>query len=729
MFKSIFSIKLCILTALFFCCPTAGQSQDEKNPGAPTEQTKNEEEVLKINTDLIQTGVSVFNKKGEFVDNLRQEDFELLVAGKPVPISFFERNTVPSKNVETPKQNPTKSEISNEWILKSPKKGRNIIFVVDDLHLSFESTNRTKKLILKYIEREMLPNDIVAIVSPSGKIGFLQQFTDNKTVLRTAVERLVYTRNKSAGNILRPLMKEYEAQLIDRYDPEVTDIFANAIIADAPGTTLDSARQQARSMARTILTQAAIVSRGTYSTLEQAVRNSSGLPGRKIVFFISDGFLLDPTNSDSSYRLRRITDAAARTNAVIYSFDAKGLEAGFPEGTTSSSPRNAFRVQSGERFELQDGLSELADSTGGKFIKNTNNLQTGLSNSLEEASQHYLIAWEPILEENKPEKLIKIEVRIKNRLELEVRTQSGYLKANLKTTVAKENKKNKNSQTVLSVPEQQLNEAVNAQIPVRSLSASLAVNYLDVPNEGALLIAAVKVNSEAVGFNREGEKAKAGLDLLGIIYDADGKRAGFFRKLLTIDAPISALSENEREDIYFNYRTNLKPGLYQMRVAARDVNSGRVGSAIQWFEIPDLLSHRLALSSLLISEQTVGGKTNQGDNVIDIGQMKLPIIVNYSFARTSLLRYVLFIYNANPGKTENRQPEITVQTQILRSSRVLVTSPARLVSSEGQDRMRLAYAAEISLNLLASGVYELVVTVQDRNAKTGSEQRISFEIK
>src|SRR6185436_7946661 len=111
--------------------------------------------------------------------------------------------------------------------------------------------------------------------------------------------------------------------------------------------------------------QAAAINRGTYSTLEQAVRSSSQLPGRKTVFFISDGFLLDPSNSDSSYRMRRIIDAAARTDAVIYSIDAKGLEAGFPEGTTGSS-LVGFRVQSGERFERQDGLNLVAAETGGR---------------------------------------------------------------------------------------------------------------------------------------------------------------------------------------------------------------------------------------------------------------------------------------------------------------------------------------------------------------------------
>src|SRR3712207_5094041 len=48
------------------------------------------DEVLRINTELVQTGVAVFDKRGQFVDGLEREDFELRVDGRPVPISFFE---------------------------------------------------------------------------------------------------------------------------------------------------------------------------------------------------------------------------------------------------------------------------------------------------------------------------------------------------------------------------------------------------------------------------------------------------------------------------------------------------------------------------------------------------------------------------------------------------------------------------------------------------------------
>ena len=417
-----------LLVALVCVCAAAAHAQDVRKPNPPAEAAESEDEVVRVDTDLIQTGVAVFDKKGRFVGELRLEDFELSVDGKPVSISFFEPSARPERRgAEAKASRDVKGPGASSAAPVGPAgRGRNILFVVDDLHLSFESHSRVRKLISRFIEQEMRPEDTAAVVSTTGKIGFLQQFTDDRLVLRAAVGRLVYARDRSANDHSIPPMTEYEALLISQFDNQVTDMFAAQELGGDPETR----REVVRSRARTLLAYAASINRGVYSTLEQAIRSSAQLAGRKVVFFISDGFLLDPANSDSSYRMRRITDAAARTNAVIYSLDAKGLEAGFPEGTTGGSPSVGYRVQSGERFERQDGLSHLADETGGRFIRNTNDLQTGLTTSIEEATQYYLLAWRPAPGNGGSEKLRKIEVRVRNRPDLKVRVQGGYLDIN-----------------------------------------------------------------------------------------------------------------------------------------------------------------------------------------------------------------------------------------------------------------------------------------------------------
>ena len=49
-----------------------------------------QDDVVQISTELVQTGVTFLDKQGRLVDGLKKEDFELRVDGRVVPISFFE---------------------------------------------------------------------------------------------------------------------------------------------------------------------------------------------------------------------------------------------------------------------------------------------------------------------------------------------------------------------------------------------------------------------------------------------------------------------------------------------------------------------------------------------------------------------------------------------------------------------------------------------------------------
>ncbi|HLL73792.1 MAG TPA: VWA domain-containing protein [Pyrinomonadaceae bacterium] len=726
------SIKSLLTSTLFCGCLAVSLAQEVVKtppPGEPAQEP--EDEVIKVNTALIQTGVVVLDKKGQFVGGLRLEDFELTVDGKPVPVSFFEQSTLRRDGGAKVERGGREPAASTPGPARPAGLGRNILFVVDDLHLSHDSHTRVRKLITNFAEREMTPDDTVAVVSSTGKLGFLQQFTNDRAVVRAVAERLIFTRDYSANDRSHPPMTEYEALRVSQLDPQVTDLFVSL---DPSPTNPDSKRDNVRTRARAILLNAAAVSRTTYSTLERAVRSSARLPGRKIVFFISDGWLLDPQNSDATYRMRRITDAAARTNAVIYTFDPKGLEAGFPEGTTGSSPGIGFSVQSGERFDRQDGLSNLANETGGRFIRGTNDIQTGLAKSIDEASQYYLLAWQPVSADGGAEKWRKIDVKVRNRPELSVRMQGGFLDRKAEAgggeRSAREGDKGKGTQTAPPDPEQQLKAAANALTPLRTLPVSLAASYIDLQGEGTTVNVSLQIAGEAVEFTPDKDgQAKASIDLLCLIYDAQGKRVKDTRSRLTAEVAASALSQMARRDINHSLQAKLGPGLYQVRVGARDVKGGKVGSAVQWIEVPDLSARRLTLGSLILSERTGDAEDAEDNGAAGAGEANLRAAVDRRLARTSHLRYVTFIYNASRGKAGTLPPDVTVQTQVLRGQDVLITTQPGPVSAEGQDPARLAYAAEISLAELPPGSYELVVRVQDRIAKTDSAQRASFEIR
>src|SRR5688572_31653697 len=95
------------------------------------------DEVVRITTELVQTGIVVVDKQGRFVDGLKPADFVLKVDGQPVTPSFFERviaGTLQEEKLEgavgkgkgaAPPPPPTGVTY----------KGRTIIFFIDDLHL------------------------------------------------------------------------------------------------------------------------------------------------------------------------------------------------------------------------------------------------------------------------------------------------------------------------------------------------------------------------------------------------------------------------------------------------------------------------------------------------------------------------------------------------------------------------------------------------------------------
>src|SRR5436853_3839631 len=203
------------LTALsLLCACLSGIAHAQQAQPGTTQQT---DDVVRISTELIQTDVMVFNREGKFVDGLKPEQFELRVDGKPMQVSFFERVTAGSVNEEAQlaaaRGGRSLSAIKEAGV-QPLDRGRTFFFFVDDLHQSFESMKRTQQLLLNFIDKEMGQNDSMAVASVTGQIGFLQQLTDNRSVLRAAVARLKAGPRLMSDN-LRPPMSESMALAIE----------------------------------------------------------------------------------------------------------------------------------------------------------------------------------------------------------------------------------------------------------------------------------------------------------------------------------------------------------------------------------------------------------------------------------------------------------------------------------------------------------------------------------
>jgi VWFA-related protein len=716
---------------------------------AQTTQTPRDQgDVVKVYTELIQTDVMVFNKEGQFANGLKLEDFELRIDGKVRPIEFFEKITAGSLNEESQlaaARGSSRTKTTPGANVAVPlDRGRSVFFYIDDMHLDTGASMLTRRLITQFIEREMGQNDEAAITSASGQIGFLQQLTDNRTVLKAALER-VNARIYSVGDSQRPPMTEYQGLLIDRYDRDTTDYFVDALLREIPMLSRETAESMVRERARAMLQQAANITRITLSGLESLVRSSSRLPGRKLVFFISNGFFLDNRNSDANEQVQRITSAAARSGVVVYSMDSRGLVASLVDASSDVAFDPSGRLQratAGELSATQDAMNALARDTGGRLVINTNTLEPALKKALGETSTYYLLAWKPEQGTGQPSsRFRKIEVKLINTPDLTVRVRRGFYEVE-PTPAPSAKEKEKEHQKKAEKPEQntletRMRKVIASPYPDRGIPIALSLSYVNASNKGELLSTSMQIPSELLSFVQQGDKGKAVVELAGYVYDDKGRIGAKFsdQVTVTVNGPITnGQPATPAQDIIYAFPVYLSAGLYQVRVGARDTTSGKTGSAHGWIEIPNLSSGSLAMSSLLVGERQVTNGTNSSSlnaNVStgpkdQVDQVNLS--VDRRFHRDSYLRFLVFVYNTARAPKDSK-PDAAVQVQLIRDDQPVVTTVLRKIDADNApDLARLAYAADVPLTSLSSGLYTLHVTVVDRIAKRSASQQARFEI-
>ena len=712
------SLYLVLLLSLTFVVANAQQ---------PAQQ---QQDVIRTNTELVQTAVTVIDKKGSFVDGLTQDQFELMVDGKPRQVAFFERIAAGSTRE---RELASRGVGVNATAPLPPANvpGRTIIFFIDDLHLAPDSLNRTRSMLQNFLNREMSSKDNVAIVSASGQIGFLEQFSNNREVLEAAISRLLPRQYDASGYGVgsSTKMTEYMALHIDtnRGDNKVLNFYIEECMKGA--VSFRTARQvlalirascetQVRNSARAVLMQAAQITQNTYNSLESLMRSAARQPGRKLAFFVSDGFLLDagPHAAATRDKLEHVIDAAQRAGVVVYTIHAEGLvNNNFvdPEGKTPFDGNGRLDIAStGEVQTRQDALSALAADTGGRALRNTNFFDRWLADVLDETSNYYLVAWRPQAEVEKEAKFRQVKISIIGRPELTVRAPRGYVDgpqpAPAATTTAFDKPK---------TPDAQIRDALVDSYPAQGLPVLLSLTYLNTPANGLVVTSSMEIAARGLTFGQDG-KQPATIRLGGVVLNDKGKIAGSFRNELNITPRQSDAAD---EGIFYSYHTPLSPGIYQFRVAARDEQSGHVGSAMQWIVIPDLARNQLMVSSLLLGGQVIEDRKNTTTSP------QVQLSVDHSFARSSALGYWIFVYNAKRDAGGN--PQLSVQTSVLRDGQPVLSSPQRKLSNGGADPQRIPFGEQLALKTLAPGHYDLKVIITDALAGTTASQVAGFIVR
>lgn len=571
-------------------------------PATIFSQTKPEpdaQDVIKFDTSLVQTDVMVFDKNGRFVDGLKPEQFQLKIDKTQREISFFERIT--SGGLSREREELKSGEPAPGVALKTDAQRRAVIFFVDDLHLAPDSLVRTRQSLLEFINRSMGEKDMVAITSPSGQIGFLQQFTSDKEALRSAVARLNY-RTNTKTDMEKPPMSEYIAAKIREGDEQALTFYIQEVqrqncfrVNNELLCTVSpqAARQMVKTRANQITVESAPATDDTLRLLEGLMRSAAQLPGRKLVFVISDGFYLNDIKTGAIDRIKKVTDAAGRAGVVIYTLDARGIF-GDSIDLTNNKPIDGKGMLTGasigEISASQDGLNALAKDTGGQAFRNTNRpMHEWLEQVIDETSNYYLLAWKPDNEEQKRGKFKNIEVSIPGRPDLKVRVRTSYFKTAALPLLTTKKKPDKDP-TKARADDMRL--VIDAPVSQREIPAEVDLGFVQMPGFGTRVIATLSIDDSALTFEMTDGKLSADVDIGGIFYDDKGKPINSFVGRLRIfpkssNAPDTTGGTKQQRPIY-RFTVLVPGGLYQVRVGVRDLKSSRIGSAMDWIKVPKI---------------------------------------------------------------------------------------------------------------------------------------------
>jgi VWFA-related protein len=654
---------------------------------------------IRIGVDEVRIDAVVLDNKGRQIQDLTGSDFEIYQDSQRQRITAcaYIDNRDRSGIVREEKRADLPVPIRREDVR------RTIVFIVDDLSMGFTSLYRARMSLQKFIESQMQAGDLVAIMRTSTGIGAIQLFSSDRKRLLNEAEDLRWGNGK---------WNFYPEDLRSLFDAQL-------------------------------------------STIRYCIQGMKLLPGRKSIFLITAQTTLPGDLMASFQPLERpnyrrvyieqynkLADEALRGNAVIHTLDIRGLEApgapGDTGGVNAGTPNRLNTIVTMDSLavpqifrDLEKASKEipLSVKTGGVFLKDSNFFLNGIGSAYEEIKGYYLLSYVPpksTFQSAKYDLYHRIKIRVKRRGS-QVHTRDGFFASASSSSGVPEN-------------QNQLQQAIYSPFQHNDLKVNLTSGYINDPKDGYVLRSWLYLDggnlefTEGPGGSRSVSLEAAGItsDLWGSILDSGNARY----EVRVRNEEVPRIKE-EGIKVALSFPTK-KPGAYYVRVAMKDKGSGKIGSAYQFIDIPDLNKNRLALSSIFI--------TNQGEDLFGsqpgTNENSQPSIFSRripykkwgfrSYLPGESLELMAFIYNARSD--ENVPPDLQSQSVLFKNGEELFRGPWEPVETKRlADLKRIPIAKRLGLDTsLEPGDYVFQLQVQDRRAKKNENiavQTIYFQIR
>ena len=565
--------------------PAAGPAKSAADtPGAATQttkpatdakaevSTKDTNTTFKLRVNLVQVKVVVRDSKGNLVQDLQREDFQVFDQGKLQAISTFGVETAETRRKRA--EAAAKTQAGEEAVAAGEEKtglpGRFVALVFDDIHLKMEDIvfvrTNTKKLI-----DSMTPMDRMGIYSTSGEVT--EEFTSDKAALEKRM--LGLTPRPMMGKINSitncPDVTHYMAdQAINKNNFTVIGVVTQEVLQCQFQGDLKYT-QQAASLAQSALTQELTAgdtdNEYTYRRLEDVLRRIAGRPGERVMVMVSPGFLLSTQFLDEM----GIIDRANRANVVINTVDARGLytpdimgDISQPNTTTvkTAGYKTSYRVE--EQQENAYVLGDIAAGTGGTFFHNSNDLESGLKLAGAAPEVSYVLGFSP-QNQKMDGRYHTIRVSMTGKRKFNIQARHGYY-APKKVDDPQEQART------------EIQEAVFSQDEIQDLPVDLQTQYFKTEQAGAHLSVVSRIDLKGIHFRKAEGRNFDNLTVATVIFDENGNYVTGGEKLLEMRLLDTTYARMSRTGLTMKSSFDLKPGRYMVRQVIRDSEGAQMAA-------------------------------------------------------------------------------------------------------------------------------------------------------
>lgn len=715
---------------------------------------------LKTTTQVVLVNVQVKDGKGNFVRDLKQDDFTVTEDGKPQKIVSMDiqntdalaansgelqalnllgdLNAASSTRIEQEARSRAIAPSPTEYTKETFRDRRLIVMFFDLQSMQPEEITRGIKSAKNYIDEQMRPADFVSIVSLSNQLNVDQDFTSNKEDLRDA---------------------------LDGFDPNSATGFADNGTPDAAATDDTDTSTDAQFSADTSETDIFNTDR-KFDVLRTIAETLRSVEQKKVLLFFSGGLSQNGIDNNTSYRAA--VNEAVRSNTAIYTVDTRGLQAVVPGGAANSASgrgANSFngrglRGQFTALQSSQDTLVSLAADTGGRSLMDSNDFGKIFTEIQEDTAMYYVLGYSST-NANKDGKYrnIRVNVKVAN---VRVDARRGYYADTDFQHMKKENR------------DQQMQDELATDLPSTDLPVYLSTGYFKLEEARYFVPVSIVIPGNAIPFATDNNQDKATLDILGAVLEptrgpggggggrggdrGGGDRGGggrpdrgggpggfggpqqqqqgpriFGEIKQTIKLNVDTTKDVKRKNVQYDAGFYLPPGRFRLRFIVRENETGQIGSFEADVLVPNLLAAPVKVSSVIASAQKGMAKARKDDPLIRNGEELIPS-VTHVFSKDQHLYLFYEVYDpAHPADVDANNKSaarlLTNATFYRGNNKVFETPMMEVNQINTPERKAAAIELDVPLSGLKAGFYTCQINVIDEAAGEVAFPRLALLVR